>query len=161
MPDLQCEVCGEGFWRGRGRPAHRCPRCRGTARYGPQHRQLRAATVGQAYGKPCARCGLPMLAGQPVQLDHADGGGPNKYVGYSHRSCNARAGAVNGNRARAAAYRAMKGTKNGPGTAETADSAPETAEIEAKPTPGEYRLRDGGGLEVYGAAGWNPVSRRW
>jgi hypothetical protein len=58
-------------------------------------------------GKLCVRCGLPMLEGQPVQLDHADNG--QGYVGYSHRSCNARAGAINGNRARAAAYRAAKG----------------------------------------------------
>jgi hypothetical protein len=102
-----CEVCGAGFWQGRGRPARRCPRCRGRDRYGPEHRAFRDGTVAQAVGKPCARCQLPMLEGQAVQLDHADNG--QGYIGYSHRSCNARAGAIASNRARAAAYRAAKG----------------------------------------------------
>jgi hypothetical protein len=102
-----CQVCGQGFYQYRGRPAKRCQRCRGHDRYGPDHRAFRAGTVDQAVGKPCARCQLPMLEGQPVQLDHADNG--QGYIGYSHRSCNARAGAVRGNRARAAAYRAAKG----------------------------------------------------
>jgi hypothetical protein len=101
-----CEVCGAGFWQGRGRPARRCPRCRGRDRYGPEHRAFRDGTVAQAVGKPCARCHQVMLASDAVQLDHADDG--QGYVGYSHRSCNARAGAINGNRARAAAYRAAK-----------------------------------------------------
>jgi hypothetical protein len=102
-----CEVCGEGFYQYRGRPAKRCHRCRAHDRYGPDHRALRAGTVAQAIGKACARCGLPMLDGQPVQLDHADNG--QGYIGYSHRSCNARAGAVRGNQLRAAAYRAARG----------------------------------------------------
>jgi hypothetical protein len=102
-----CEACGEGFYQYRGRPAKRCHRCRAHDRYGPDHRAFRAGTISQAIGKACARCGLPMLEGQPVQLDHADNG--QGYIGYSHRSCNARAGAVRGNQLRAAAYRAAKG----------------------------------------------------
>ena len=43
-----------------------------------------------------------------MQLDHADDGS-GRYLGYSHQSCNARAGAVASNRARAAAYRALRG----------------------------------------------------
>jgi hypothetical protein len=103
-----CETCGDSFFQGRGRPAKRCGRCRGSDRYGARHRAVRAQTAPYAVGKPCARCGQTMLAGQAVQLDHADDGS-GRYLGYSHRSCNARAGAVNGNRARAAAYRAAKG----------------------------------------------------
>jgi hypothetical protein len=49
-----------------------------------------------------------MLEGQAVQLDHADDGS-GRYLGYSHRHCNASAGASRGNRMRAAAYRAAKG----------------------------------------------------
>ena len=109
MSDMNrvCRSCGESFYQYRGRPAQRCKPCRDGDRYGPAHRAFRAGTVAQAVGKLCARCRLPMLEGQPVQLDHADDG--QGYIGYSHRSCNARAGAINGNRARAAAYRAAKG----------------------------------------------------
>jgi hypothetical protein len=63
--------------------------------------------VDEAIGRLCVRCGEQLLANQAVQLDHRDDG--NGYLGYSHRSCNARAGAVAGNKARAAAYRAAKG----------------------------------------------------
>ena len=69
---------------------------------------MRAATVAQAVGKLCVRCRQVMLPGQAVQLDHADNGDPNAYVGYSHARCNASAGAARGNRMRAAAYRAMR-----------------------------------------------------
>jgi hypothetical protein len=110
MSDMNrvCQSCGESFYQYRGRPAKRCKPCRGGDRYGPAHRAFRAGTVDQAVGKPCAPCQLSMLEGQPVQLDHADDGS-GCYIGYSHRSCNARAGAINGNRARAAAYRAARG----------------------------------------------------
>ena len=112
MAHRVCEECGVGFDQfGRGRPAKRCPEHRD--RYGAAHRRTRAATVGQAVGKPCARCHEPIRAGDAVDLDHADDD-PTRYLGYSHRSCNARAGAVNGNRARAAAYRAAKGLPEPP-----------------------------------------------
>jgi hypothetical protein len=108
VPNRVCEGCGEGFWQGQGRPARRCGRCRGSDRYGPAHQELRAATIDQAVGQPCARCRQPMLAGQVVHLDHADDGS-GEYLGYSHASCNASAGASLGNKARAQAYRLARG----------------------------------------------------
>jgi hypothetical protein len=107
-----CEACGEGFWQGRGRPAKRCPPCRAEGhegRYGPAHRALRAATIDQAFGQLCSRCRLPMVEGQALELDHADGGGPGEYAGWSHAGCNRSAGASRGNAMRAAAYRAAMG----------------------------------------------------
>jgi hypothetical protein len=103
-----CEACGDSFYQYRGRPAKRCPECRGGDRYGAAHQAYRAATVDQAVGKPCVRCQQVMLEGQAVQLDHADDGS-GRYLGYSHQRCNASAGAAHGNRMRAAAYRAAKG----------------------------------------------------
>jgi hypothetical protein len=43
-----------------------------------------------AYGKPCPRCGRPMLAGQALDLDHTDDRAG--YLGISHAGCNRRAG---------------------------------------------------------------------
>jgi hypothetical protein len=80
------------------------------------HQRVRAATISQAIGRLCVRCGRVLLEGQAVQLDHADDGS-GEYLGYSHRSCNASAGASRGNAMRAAAYRASKGlpsVRNGP-----------------------------------------------
>lgn len=113
MPNLTCESCGTGFFQGRGRPARRCPACREGDRYRPAHREIRAATVDQAIGQLCVRCRLPMLPGQAVQLDHADDD-PSRYLGYSHKRCNASAGASRGNAMRAAAYRAAKGLPPSP-----------------------------------------------
>jgi hypothetical protein len=108
VPDLTCASCGRGFHQyGRGRPAKRCPDCRSGDRYGAQHRAIRAATVAQAVGQPCARCREPIRPGEAVDLDHADDGS-GTYLGYSHRRCNSSAGASRGNRLRAAAYRAAK-----------------------------------------------------
>ena len=39
-----------------------------------------------ALGQPCSRCGLPMLKGQPIDLDHNDTG--EGYRGFSHSACN-------------------------------------------------------------------------
>jgi hypothetical protein len=50
-----------------------------------------------------------MLAGQVVEPDHVDGGGPTDYAGWAHAGCNHSAGAAYGNRLRAAAYRAARG----------------------------------------------------
>jgi hypothetical protein len=34
--------------------------------------KLRKALLPKAYGTPCVRCGLPMLPGQKLHLDHDD-----------------------------------------------------------------------------------------
>jgi hypothetical protein len=89
MPIKSCEVCGAGFAQGRGRPSKYCPKHRdGGGRYGGEHRKLRETTKAAAYGRPCARCQKPMLPGQELHLDHADGGGPVDYLGWSHAYCN-------------------------------------------------------------------------
>ncbi len=108
MPRRVCERCGRSFAQGAGRPAKRCPECRpGGGRYGGEHRKLAAATKGQAWGRSCTRCGWPLVPGQEIHLDHADGGGPADYRGWSHAHCNTSAaaskGRVNGTPARAAA----------------------------------------------------------
>jgi hypothetical protein len=64
--------------------------------YGIAHRTLRAQFVrlveaGQA---TCARCGLPILPGEPFDLDHADD--RSSCLGASHRRCNRVAGAKSG-----------------------------------------------------------------
>ena len=67
------------------RPDHRCPTCasawhqrrdaqRGTARqrgYDARHDATRARLLPLALGKPCPRCGEPMLAGQALDLGHS------------------------------------------------------------------------------------------
>lgn len=120
-----CESCDRGFHQyGRGRPAKRCPDCRSGDRYGAQHRTTRAATVDLAVGQACARCGRVMLAGEAVELDHADDD-PARYIGYSHRSCNRASGAARNNAARAAAYRAAKGQPASNGSTGTISAAAE------------------------------------
>jgi hypothetical protein len=64
--------------------------------YGAAHRTLRAQVarvvdVGQA---ACARCGGPILPGEPFDLDH----GPDRssYLGPSHQRCNRKQGARDG-----------------------------------------------------------------
>jgi hypothetical protein len=61
------------------------------AGYGTSHQELRKALLPQAYGKPCYRCGKPMLPGQELHLDHTDD--RTGYGGFSHRACNLRAAA--------------------------------------------------------------------
>jgi hypothetical protein len=108
VPDRVCEGCGEQFRQGQGRPARRCGRCRGGDRYGAAHQALKENS-DQAIGQLCSRCREPMLAGQVVEPDHVDGGGPTDYAGWAHASCNHSAGASYGNRLRARAYRVAKG----------------------------------------------------
>jgi hypothetical protein len=98
VPVLVCETCGNTFFQATGRPARNCP---AHSRYGGAHQKARAAGRASAYGTPCARCGGTLLPGQPVHLDHADGGGPSDYLGWSHAWCNTAAGARKGNRMRA------------------------------------------------------------
>jgi hypothetical protein len=59
--------------------------------WGNQHQKLRKALLPSAYGKPCARCGLPMLPGQVLHLDHNDD--RTGWIGFSHAKCNLRAAA--------------------------------------------------------------------
>jgi hypothetical protein len=60
--------------------------------WGSKHQKLRAALLPSAYGKPCSRCGLPMLPGQALHLDHDDYD-RTRYRGFSHQACNLRAAA--------------------------------------------------------------------
>jgi hypothetical protein len=65
------------------------------------HRSIRRAMLPYAPGSPCARCGRPILEGQPVHLDHRDD--RSGYLGFSHARCNEQAGARLGNQRRRAA----------------------------------------------------------
>ncbi|MEU0040234.1 hypothetical protein [Streptomyces sp. NPDC006333] len=63
--------------------------------YGYEHQQLRRVLLAEAYGRPCHHCGLAMLPGQRLDLDHtADRSG---YRGMAHASCNRSDGARRGN----------------------------------------------------------------
>jgi hypothetical protein len=64
---------------------------KGERGYGYQHQKLKKQLLPAAYGKPCARCGLPMLKGQKLHLDHNDD--RTGYLGFSHERCNLRAAA--------------------------------------------------------------------
>jgi hypothetical protein len=102
VPIRTCEACGKQFMQGRGRPARYCPAHRhGGGKYDGAHKQRRAATIGQAWGQACTRCGRVLEWGQEIHLDHRDGGGPGDYRGWAHAACNTAAGARKGNRMRA------------------------------------------------------------
>jgi hypothetical protein len=61
-----------------------------TARgYGARHQELRRRLLPTAIGRPCSRCGQPMLAGQALDLDHTDD--RRGYRGFAHAECNRRA----------------------------------------------------------------------
>ena len=64
---------------------------KGDRGYGYQYQKLRKALLPSAYGTPCARCGLPMLPGQKLHLDHNDD--RTGWIGFSHAACNVRAAA--------------------------------------------------------------------
>lgn len=73
--------------------------------YGSEHAKARKAwaavvSAGQAV---CTRCQRPVLPGMLWDLDHLDD--RSGYAGAAHRACNRRAGAVKGNRRRAARRR--------------------------------------------------------
>jgi hypothetical protein len=69
--------------------------------YGEPHRRKVKAEREQQWGRPCARCGYPMVKGQRLFLDHTDD--RTGYLGWSHASCDIAAS----NRRRAAAARAQ------------------------------------------------------
>lgn len=54
----------------------------------------------KAIGTPCVRCGLPMLSGQDLELDHTDD--RSGYLGFAHSLCNSRAGGRKGQAMQAA-----------------------------------------------------------
>jgi hypothetical protein len=60
--------------------------------YGYQFQKLRKILLPSAYYTPCIRCGLPMLPGQELHLDHDDWD-RSIIRGFSHRKCNLRAAA--------------------------------------------------------------------
>jgi hypothetical protein len=68
--------------------------------YAGPHQAIRRALLPGAYGTPCPRCGLPMLPGQALDLDHRDDRAG--YLGCSHAKCNRAAGARKGNALRRA-----------------------------------------------------------
>lgn len=68
--------------------------------YGYDHQRLRRALLPEAYGKPCPRCGKPMLPGQSLDLDHTDD--RTGYNGMAHADCNRAAGARKANARRRA-----------------------------------------------------------
>ncbi len=65
---------------------------------GNAHQQLRRQLLPLAYGKPCRRCGQPMLKGQDLDLGHPEGrprmADPRNTAGAAieHARCNRRAG---------------------------------------------------------------------
>jgi hypothetical protein len=68
--------------------------------YAGQHQAIRRALLPDAYGRPCPRCGFPMLPGQDLDLDHTDDRAG--YIGMSHATCNRAAGARLSNQRRRA-----------------------------------------------------------
>ena len=92
-----CPVCGRHFAPVTGRHTFCTEVCRVRARsrsrsqpakYGSQHRRLRAQLVPVvATGRMrCARCGEQIAPGEEWDLDHADGR-DGEYLGPSHKSC--------------------------------------------------------------------------
>jgi hypothetical protein len=63
--------------------------------YAGPHQSIRRALLPDAYGKPCPRCGLPMLPGQDLDLGHTDDRAA--YSGIEHARCNRQAGGRLGN----------------------------------------------------------------
>jgi hypothetical protein len=96
-----------------------------SGRYGGDHQRKRATELEAAYGKPCARCGRPMLKPQEIHLDHAADG--RSYLGFSHKACNLSAGGKKG-RAIQTGRLVVNGT-----AATTGATAPATIELPPPP----------------------------
>jgi hypothetical protein len=56
------------------------------AKWSGPHRRLSEQLRARAIGKVCHFCQMPMLPGQPLDLDHAPDG--HTYRGVTHRQCN-------------------------------------------------------------------------
>ena len=119
MNERVCKRCGALTWSSKSPYclAHRPPpevrakwatKTRDARGYGAAHRTLRAqyARLVEAGQATCARCGQPLLSGEPFDLDH----GPDRssYLGASHRRCNRLAGGRNGAAATNARRRARE-----------------------------------------------------
>jgi hypothetical protein len=108
MPRRPCLDCG-ALTQGSRCPACTAPReaVRSQARdavrgnsaqrgYGYAHRKRRAELLPKAYGKPCARCGMPILPGQALDAGHSTAlahDPHSKADRIEHALCNRRAGA--------------------------------------------------------------------
>ncbi len=91
-------------------------------KYAGKHRRLSELLRSQAYGRPCVRCGLPMLPGQKLDLDHDDDNAA-RYRGVAHAHCNRSAGATKGNRARTTKRRRIIMTSSAYGVEVSTDRA--------------------------------------
>lgn len=70
--------------------------------YGRAHQLKRALMLPDAVGKPCRRCGKPMLPGQALDAGHPEGRAlaqdpSSRADAMEHASCNRAAGATLGN----------------------------------------------------------------
>jgi hypothetical protein len=65
--------------------------------YGVEHQRIRAELLPSAHGQPCPLCGVVMLKGEQLHLDHT----PDRsgYRGIVHGSCNVLDGAKRGGEA--------------------------------------------------------------
>lgn len=64
-------------------------------RYGRAHRAIRRRLAADTVGTPCVRCGVLIVPGDELDLDHTDDG--RGYLGMAHAACNRAAGARKGN----------------------------------------------------------------
>jgi hypothetical protein len=55
--------------------------------YTGEHRRGYAAQREQQWGRPCCRCGRPMIRGQAINKDHLDDRS-GYWPTWSHRACN-------------------------------------------------------------------------
>jgi hypothetical protein len=140
MPDRICQDCSASFYQKFGRPAKRCVECRGKHGDPAFRRASSPENRATAVGENCHRCGKPMLAGQPLDLDHRDDGDG---WAWSHSRCNRAAGAAKINRARAAAWRRQQGLPDSPQRATGAPSAAQARHQDGgQPIIGTFHLVD-------------------
>jgi len=78
-------------------------------KYAAAHQRLRRALLPSAVGSVCVRCGLVILPGQPIDLDHQDDG--VNYRGWAHQFCNRSAGGRRGRQVQLAKKRRAMLTK--------------------------------------------------